>query len=59
VLLRGAGAKKWWDSAGMADPSVPWGNFPYGNQQEKQNAIDDGINYWNAIKAGCYDLVKG
>jgi RHS repeat-associated protein len=58
ALLRGAGAKKWWQSGGKADPSTPFGSYPYGNQLDKEDAIQDGINYWNVIANGCYKLVK-
>jgi putative RNase toxin 44 of polymorphic toxin system len=54
MLLRGAGAKKWWESKG-SPYGVPWGGPPYGNQVGKQAWIQDGINYYFAKKDGCVD----
>ena len=53
VLLRGAGLVKWLklrpDKFGK-----PLGKFPYGNQPEKQKAIQDGIRYYqnNCMQGG-------
>jgi len=54
TLLRAAGAKKWWESSG-APYGKPWGDYPYGNQADKQEWIQDGINYYNEKKKGCVD----
>jgi len=54
TLLRAAGAKKWWESSG-APYGKPWGDYPYGNQTDKQEWIQDGINYYNEKKKGCVD----
>ena len=59
LLLRGAGLKKYIKSGGEANPTTPLGNYPYGNQLDKEDAIQDGINYWKAVDSGCYSLVKG
>lgn len=53
VLLRGAGLAKWLklrpDKFGQ-----PMGKFPYGNQPDKQQAIQDGIRYYqnNCMHSG-------
>jgi Bacterial toxin 44 len=60
ALLVGAGLKKYIGLLvqGKLPVSLPWNGYPYGNQQNKEDAIQDGINYWNAIANGCYKLVK-
>ena len=60
ALLVGAGLKKYIGLLvqGKLPVSLPWNGYPYGNQQNKEDAIQDGINYWNAIANGCYELVK-
>jgi RHS repeat-associated protein len=46
ILLRGAGLAKFFNVHPLGKFGNPLGQWPYGNQREKQQAIEDGIRYF-------------